>query len=66
MSGDFYYALLSPIVIWWFFRRLVPAKESELDLKGVRFLNFIFGFYVASAFRAVLATFFALHLGMWG
>jgi hypothetical protein len=39
-SGDFYYALLSSIVIWWFFRHLIPAKERELrelGLKGIRY-----------------------------
>jgi hypothetical protein len=66
MSGDFYYALLSPIVVWWFFRRLIPAKERELGTNGVRLLNFIFGIYIASALRAVLAAFFAIHVGVWG
>ena len=65
-SADFYYALLSPLVVWWFFRRLVPAKERELGLNGVRLLNFIFGFYLASALRAILAAFFSIQLGVWG
>lgn len=67
-SGDFYYALLSPIVIWWFFRRLVPAKERELrelGSKGVCLLNFILGFYAASALRAIFMAFFSIHLGAW-
>jgi hypothetical protein len=32
---------------------------------GVRLLNFIFGFYLASALRAILVVFFAIHLGLW-
>src|SRR6476659_6096969 len=55
-SADFYYALLSPVVVWWFFRRLIPAKERELDVNRVRLLNFIFGVYAASALTAILAA----------
>jgi hypothetical protein len=65
-SADFYYALVSPIIVWWFFRRLIPAKEKALDVNGVRFLNLIFGFYAASALRAILAAFFAIHTSVWG
>jgi hypothetical protein len=68
-NEDFYYALLSPLVVWWFFRVLVPAKEEELEklgIKGVRLLNFILGLYVYSALRAALAAFFAIHMGVWG
>jgi|SRR5579871_4694950 len=67
-TGDFCYALLSPIVVWWFFRHLIPAKERELrelGLKGVRLLNLIFGFYAASAVRDIFAAFFSIHLGVW-
>lgn len=68
-NDDLYYALLSPIVVWWFFRSLVPAKEVELrklGVKGVRLLNFILGFYLASALRAAVAAFWGTHLGLWG
>ena len=64
-KGDFYYALISPVVVWWFFRHLVPEKVRELTQKRVRFLIFIFGFYVASATRAILTAFFAIHVGAW-
>jgi hypothetical protein len=67
-SGEFYYALLSPVVIWWFFRRLVPSKDGELKElgpKGIRLLSLFFGFYVASALRAIFAAFFLIHLGVW-
>jgi hypothetical protein len=68
VNGDFFYALLSPVVVWWFFRRLISARAKELEelgLKGVRLMNFVLGFYVASALRAVLSAFFAIRLGMW-
>ena len=67
-SGNFYYALISPIVMWWFFRRLIPAKETELrkfGLQGVRLLNLILGFYAASALRAIFTAFFSIYLGVW-
>jgi len=69
MNGDFLYALISPVVVWWFFRRLIPAKTKkleELGLKGVRLMNFVLGFYVASVLRAVLAAFPATRIGIWG
>ena len=68
-NDGLYYALLSPIVVWWFFRRLVPAKEVELaklGMKGMRLLNFILGFYLASVLRAAVAAFFGIHLRVWG
>jgi len=67
-NPDFYYALISPIAIWWFICRLVPGMEKELrkmGLKGVRLMNFVFGFYLASALRGVLAAFFSIHFGVW-
>jgi hypothetical protein len=68
-NEDFYYVLLSPLVVWWFFRVLVPAKEEELKklgINGVRLLNFLLGLYVDSVLRAALAAFFATHTGVWG
>jgi hypothetical protein len=68
-SGDFYYALLSPAAVWCFFRRLVPAKSKEIEdlgMRGVRLLSFIFGAYLASVLRAILAAFLAIHPGVWG
>jgi len=32
-KGDFYYALISPVVVWWFFGHFVPAKATELTPK---------------------------------
>jgi hypothetical protein len=66
---DFYYTLLSPLVIWWFFRVLVPSKEEELKklgINGIRLLNCLLGLYVESVLRAALAAFFAIHMGVWG
>jgi hypothetical protein len=64
-SGDFYYAVISPAVIWWFLYRLAPSKEDQLGQSGVRLLNFIFGLYVSSVVRSAFAAFCAIHLGVW-
>jgi hypothetical protein len=64
-SRDFYYVLISPFVVWWFFRRLVPSKEGQLGQNGVRLMNCLFAFYAATLIRAIFEVFFAIHLGIW-
>jgi len=50
-SGDFYYALASPFVVWWWFA--VFLRQRALKSREIGIAYFIFGFYLSSALRAI-------------
>lgn len=59
-SSDFYYALMSPLVIWWWFRIFLRRRTLEMRELGVAYLAF--GAYLSSALRAIASiTFQVLH-----
>jgi hypothetical protein len=53
-SGDFYYAIISPLVIWWWFAVFLRRRSLEARELGIGYLAF--GFYFASALRAIAIT----------
>jgi len=60
-SGDFYYAVVSPLAIWWWFA--VFLKRRTLQLRELGMAYFIFGFYLSSAVQAIASVVFqSLHL----
>jgi hypothetical protein len=52
-SDDFYYALVSPLVIWWFAGLL---RRRTLGVREIGIAYLAFGFYLSSALRALATT----------
>lgn len=57
-SSQFYYALISPIVIWWWFCRFLRRKN--LDKRGEWLAFLMFGFYLSSVLQALAGTIYII------
>jgi hypothetical protein len=57
-SGNFYYVLVFPFVIWWWFK--VFLRQRVFSRRELGFAYFIFGFYLSSVLRAVAIVAFQI------